>query len=125
MDDAGNLWVGEIGDNACIRSSIAVYVLPEPDPKTTKEAEAVRYTCKYADISHNAEGMFVQEGRLYVVTKVPSPWLCGGSSSPVAITPLYSRAEVGLRISSRHVRIGRGPPSGKSKRWALTDTTSC
>jgi hypothetical protein len=67
----GRVWLADIGDNLLIRSSIAVYSFPEPEP-STQRVVADRLTLTYPDGPHNAEALFVDGRRrmLFVVTKV-------------------------------------------------------
>ena len=65
------IYIGDIGDNALIRSSYVVYRVPEPSPLTSGPVSFDRIEYTYPDGSHNAETLFVDaDGRLYVVTKV-------------------------------------------------------
>ncbi len=66
----GTVWVGDIGDNATERDSVAVYALP-PVGRGDRAVEATRYELTYRDGAHNAETLLAdpRDGRLYVVTK--------------------------------------------------------
>jgi hypothetical protein len=70
------LYLGDIGDNAENRTSIAVYSIDEPDPNTDTRASipATTLTLTYPDGAHNAEAMFVDpvSHELYIVTKALS-----------------------------------------------------
>lgn len=66
------LYFGDIGDNFSIRGGrITVYRVPEPDPATLngpiQGAVALEYA--YPDGTYNAEGLFVAEDSIYIVTK--------------------------------------------------------
>jgi hypothetical protein len=66
------LYFGDIGDNFSIRGGrITVYRVPEPDPATLtgpiEGAVALEYA--YPDGTYNAEGLFVAEESIYLVTK--------------------------------------------------------
>ena len=66
----GNLWIGDIGDNASIRVSIQVYWLPEPDLRSgTADPNLLSLT--YEDGPHDAEALVVdaRHEALYVITK--------------------------------------------------------
>jgi hypothetical protein len=79
------LYVGDIGDNDYVRTTLTVYRIPEPavapedaqsgrkQPRETAPAEAIRL--KYPDGSHDAETMLVhpQTGDLYIVVKALDP----------------------------------------------------
>ena len=80
IDDAGKLYLGDIGNNANRRRDLTVYRIAEPDPavgdgSATVEA-ALRY--RYADQSaypqpersaFDAEALFWRAGSLYILTK--------------------------------------------------------
>jgi hypothetical protein len=66
----GNLWIGDIGDNARIRGGIQVYWFPEPQPGTTSvDANVLRLT--YEDGPHDAEALLVDADNefVFVITK--------------------------------------------------------
>ncbi len=72
------LFVGDIGDNLFIRSSIQVYQIPEPEitvpgqPVAETETAAPQlWRANYPDGSHNAESLLRHPltGRLYILTK--------------------------------------------------------
>lgn len=72
----GNLYLGDIGDNARKREEIVVYRVPEPEAtergKTAiRDFETIRM--KYPDQPHDCETLFVhpQTRDLYVITKSP------------------------------------------------------
>ncbi len=80
IDDAGNLWVADFGNNAGRRRDLVVYRVPEPDPaERTGVARADRrLRFRYADqTAHpqgdrhdfDAEALFWLEGALYIFTK--------------------------------------------------------
>lgn len=63
-----HVWLGDIGDNAQARDSIAVYRLPVGRGDRTVSAPAHRLV--YPDGAHDAESLFVDaKGRLHVITK--------------------------------------------------------
>jgi hypothetical protein len=64
------LYVGDIGDNALRRESVAVYKVPEPPPEATGVA-AERIDLRYAGGAHDAETLLVdpRSGAIVVVTK--------------------------------------------------------
>jgi hypothetical protein len=65
---SGRLWVGDIGDNGAERSSIQVYWFDEPGPGVTSVRPNL-LTLSYPDGPHDAEGMLVSDGRLYLFEK--------------------------------------------------------
>jgi hypothetical protein len=54
----GKLWVGDIGDNTASRSSVAIYVLPEPGPGN-HTVTAAKFPIKYSDGPRNAEALLI------------------------------------------------------------------
>jgi len=68
---SAQLWVGDIGDNDAVRSSIRVYRLPEPPTSTGEVTDWTSYDFVYPDGAHDAETLLVdpRDDRLYVVTK--------------------------------------------------------
>jgi hypothetical protein len=79
MDEAGNLYVGDVGNNLAPRGLPRrwVYRLPEPDrlelPTTdrTPEVPAERtYPFRYAARSFDCEGMFWHADSLFLISKV-------------------------------------------------------
>lgn len=70
VDDQGQLWVGEIGNNSRQRTDLRVYVVPEPNPLRDTIATAMAvYPYKYPAENVDAEGMFIYEGMPYIVSK--------------------------------------------------------
>jgi hypothetical protein len=73
--DGWDLFLGDIGDNAEARQSIAIYRTPEPQAATlsgtTQAASFERLDAEYPDGPHNAETLLVDpvSGDLYIVTK--------------------------------------------------------
>jgi len=72
------LFIGDIGDNLLIRSTIQVYQIPEPEinapgqPVAEAETAAPQlWRANYPDGRHNAESLLVhpQTRRLYILTK--------------------------------------------------------
>jgi hypothetical protein len=76
-DDAGNLWIGDIGNNGCDRNDAAVLQVREPDPKVDDSAKVIAtYPYRFPDTpagcgGKNAEAMFVFENEPYIVDKTP------------------------------------------------------
>ena len=85
IDDQGNLYVGDIGNNANARRDLAVYVVAEPDPHATpSEGEELtvratrRLRFRYPDFpyppppnrqNYDAESLFWAGGELYLLSK--------------------------------------------------------
>lgn len=83
IDDGGNLYVGDIGNNESRRRDLVVYRLREPDPRRGSPEEDVlvpvdaKIHFRYPDQlefpakmpNFDAEGLFWRDGRLYLLTK--------------------------------------------------------
>lgn len=70
------LYLGDIGDNREVRSSVAVFRFPEPDPAVPGPIPTLeRFEFVYPDRPHNAESLFVDDanGRVVIVTKEQEP----------------------------------------------------
>lgn len=104
----GTFYVGDIGDDRLARETISVYVLSRVRAGTTN-ADYTRYRLEYPDGPRDAEGMWVHDGRLYIVSKEAS-----GAGIYVAPESLDSRATNTLQ------RIGDAP-AGITDAVRLTD----
>ena len=74
IDDRGNLYIGDIGDNRRRRASYEVYELPEPDPfaRPVKPAQAAKvHRYRFPDRRFNCEAIFVYKDKLHIITKEP------------------------------------------------------
>lgn len=87
------LWIGDIGDNALVRSDLAVYRLDEPtlNPGATGQqlnVSATRFPFSYPDGFHDAETLLVHPttGHVYVVTKANNG-TSGVYRFPMPLTP--------------------------------------
>ncbi len=79
QDTAGNLYVGDIGNNDNRRQDLVIYKLPDPDKEKGDkiDAEAIyyrypdqkKYPPKRKDFRYNAEALFHKDGFLYIVSK--------------------------------------------------------
>jgi hypothetical protein len=77
-DDQGNLWIADIGDNACRRSSVTLYKVREPDPAAATARLLAAYRYRYPDPASgcrgwDAESLFLVAGVPYVITKAAFP----------------------------------------------------
>lgn len=73
IDDKGQLWIGDIGNNSRMRFDLNVSVVKEPDPFSTTETEVIaKYSYKYPDNNVDAEGLFIANGIPYIVSKEQS-----------------------------------------------------
>jgi len=79
-DDAGQLYIGDIGNNGNARTDLAIYVVPEPDPATVEHAAATRRIAyAYPDQpelpapagqrNFDAESLFWADGTLWILSK--------------------------------------------------------
>lgn len=70
IDDKGQLWIGDIGNNSRMRFDLNVVVIKEPNPFTETETEVIaKYPYKYPDNKLDAEGLFIANGIPYIVSK--------------------------------------------------------
>ncbi|MFA7332535.1 MAG: hypothetical protein WC326_15815 [Candidatus Delongbacteria bacterium] len=78
QDGEGNLIVADLGNNGSARRDLAVYVLPEPDPRAVEAVRAVtRILVAYPDQcefppkerNFDCEAVFFARGALHVLTK--------------------------------------------------------
>lgn len=77
-DDQGNLWIADIGDNACRRSSITLYKVREPSPSAAGARLLATYRYRYPDPvggcrGRDAESLFLVGGVPYVISKAAVP----------------------------------------------------
>jgi uncharacterized protein YfaP (DUF2135 family) len=81
VDDAGHLWLGDIGNNSCTRDDLAVHQIREPDPYTATSATVVAsYPFTWPDpasgcTGRNSEALLVLDGVPYLVSKTSTPAL--------------------------------------------------
>ena len=76
-DEAGNMIVGDVGNNASRRKKLAFYLFKEPAPGVTEVADVRKVTFAWPDqtafpdpeLGHDCEAMFLLRGRLYLLTK--------------------------------------------------------
>lgn len=79
-DDAGQLYIGDTGNNGNARNDLAIYVVPEPDPATAARATAARRIAyAYPDQQEfpppegqrnfDAEALFWADGTLWLLSK--------------------------------------------------------
>lgn len=101
QDKPGNcLYIGDIGDNELTRRSVQVYVMPELTPGTavTGSGRASMFSVVYPDGPHNAEAMFVAEGRLFIVTKDRIGAVYGSSVLPGGVETGFSRTNISVTL---------------------------
>ena len=76
-DSAGNMVVGDIGNNVSRRKDLSFYLFKEPAPGVTEVTEVRKVTFAWPDqtafpdpeLSHDCEAMFLLRGKLYLLTK--------------------------------------------------------
>jgi len=78
-DDAGNLYIGDTGNNDNDRRDLTIYVIKEPDPRQASTAQVIkRIHFQYPDQSlfpdpsnqnFDSEALFWASGHLYLLTK--------------------------------------------------------
>jgi hypothetical protein len=78
LDEQGNLYIADIGNNRSTRRDLGIYVVPEPNPCQDTVATAVRFIpLAYPDqrafpavpSNFDAEALWVWKNHLYVLTK--------------------------------------------------------
>ncbi len=73
IDNNGQLWIGDIGNNSRMRFDLNVAVVKEPNPYKETEAEVIaKYPYRYPDENVDAEGLFIADGVPYIVSKEQS-----------------------------------------------------
>lgn len=113
------LFIGDIGDNLFIRSSVQVYQIPEPEinapDKPVEETETAApqiWRANYPDGSHNAESLLLHPltRRLYILTKSED----GRSALYAFPQPLQSKVSMVLEkvidlTFPTLIRVGKRP----------------
>lgn len=70
VDDSGQLWIGDIGNNSRMRFDLKVVVVPEPNPFTETEANIIaKYPYKFPEKNFDAEALFIADGIPYIISK--------------------------------------------------------
>lgn len=70
VDDSGQLWIGDIGNNSRMRFDLKVVVVPEPNPFTETEAKVIaKYPYQFPEGNFDAEGLFLVDGIPYIISK--------------------------------------------------------
>jgi hypothetical protein len=72
IDNAGHLYLGDIGNNDSEEEMLAVYEIDEPDPKSGAGSVSPKrgWTLKFPGAPFNCESLFIWKGHGYVVSKV-------------------------------------------------------
>ena len=79
MDQAGNLYIADIGNNANARKNLVIYKLPNPTIEPGDKIDAEQIEFNYPDqkefppkedrLLYDAEALFHHENSLYIITK--------------------------------------------------------
>ncbi len=70
IDNKGQIWIGDIGNNSRMRIDLNVVVIKEPNPHTKTEVEVIaKYPYRYPDNNIDAEGLFIANGIPHIVSK--------------------------------------------------------
>jgi hypothetical protein len=72
IDDAGHLYLGDIGNNDSKEDSLAVYEIDEPDPTSRAGSVSPKrgWRLKFPGAPFDCESLFIWKGYGYVVSKV-------------------------------------------------------
>ncbi len=116
IDDAGHLYIGDVGDNFGRHKSRTIYKIVEPDPtverkSTVKVLEAMHF--RYKDQRPDCEALFFHKGRPYIITKHFLGWATlfrvgdpiGGVCPLEAICKLPATAVTAADISADGKRL--------------------
>lgn len=76
-DTAGNMVVGDVGNNVSRRKELAFYLFKEPKPGVAEVGDVRKVSFAWPDqtafpdpeLSHDCEAMFMLRGKLYLLTK--------------------------------------------------------
>ena len=76
-DEAGNMIVGDVGNNVSRRKELAFYLFKEPAPGVTEVADVRKVSFAWPDqssfpdpeLGHDCEAIFLLRGKLYLLTK--------------------------------------------------------
>ncbi|PHN95365.1 hypothetical protein CSC80_08555 [Maribacter sp. 6B07] len=78
-DKAGNLYIGDIGNNANKRKDLVIYKLPNPTIEPGDKIDAVKIKLHYPDqkdfppkkegLFYDSEAIFHHDGKIFIVTK--------------------------------------------------------
>jgi hypothetical protein len=72
IDDAGHLYIGDLGNNDVKREQLAVYEVDEPDVKGARTLAPVNrgWKLRFPKKPFDCESLFIWQGRGYVISKV-------------------------------------------------------
>lgn len=118
--DQDCLFIGDIGDNEERHARVAVYMIPEPNPRTDSVSSPVTAIyATYRDGPRDAEALFVNDQGIHLINKgrnhsiqlfrIPPPYR---SASTVSLTPLQQLAPPPTSISAQ-VTAAAGSAAGE------------
>ncbi|MGE5609165.1 MAG: hypothetical protein ACM359_07915 [Bacillota bacterium] len=92
IDDAGNLYIGNIGNNGGKRDAIEVLRIGEPDPynpasSTQPLKVAQAWHLAFPDEPFNCESLFIHQGKGYLISKATRRQAAGLYSFPLDTQP--------------------------------------
>jgi hypothetical protein len=72
IDDAGHLFIGDIGNNDSKRDTLAVYEIDEPNPQTGARSVSPKrqWNLRFPQAPFDCESLFVWKDQGYVISKV-------------------------------------------------------
>src|SRR5437660_6139017 len=72
IDDAGHLYIGDIGNNDSKRDTVAVYEIEEPNPQAGAGVVSPKgaWNLKFPEAPFDCESLFVWKDQGYVISKV-------------------------------------------------------
>lgn len=119
---SGRIWLADTGDNEQRRSSVSVYVAPEPAELTDAPLSWTLYRFRYEDGPRNAEALLVhpQTQRVYVVSKE-------GGKGGIYEAPAFlstSRVNVLRKVAESPANITAGAFSPDGTRLALRNVAN-
>jgi len=125
-DDACRLYVGDIGNNGNSRSTLTIYVVPEPDPRSTATAEVLRKISLRFPAStpaggrrrHNrdAEGLFFSRGDLFLLSKHRADTRTTLYLIPTGSSTEDEEVEM-VDLGSFDLGVQRQPPAERHTLW--------
>jgi hypothetical protein len=119
VDDSGNLYIGDIGNNDLNRDEAQIYRVPEPSPRGSGSVRVAQtWRIKFPDGPQNAETFFISNGFGYIVSKYRNNGAVGmyrfPFSSKARVTTLQKLGSI--KVNSD---VGGGALSPDGNRLAL------
>lgn len=119
VDNSGNLYIADIGNNDLSRDQAQIYRVTEPSPRGSGTVRVVQgWRIKFPDGPQNAETFFISNGFGYIVTKFRNNGAVGLYRFPFSTT---ARVTTLQKIGSIRVNsdVGGGSLSPDGNRLAL------